>query len=368
MLPQIPWTDLVPADLEIATRERDAAVDGNVTPLELDVISKLVKIHDPKVIFEIGTFDGRTTLNLAAHTGPDARVYTLDLPPAGMDKAGLPLDIHDRKYIDKPQSGARFHETEFERKIVQLYGDSATFDFRPFVVGVDFIFIDGSHSYHYVLNDSYQALKLARGKAVILWHDYVSQGHACWPGLVQALNELHEREPAFRGMKHIAGTAIAFLEVNKPSYRTWLTRITPTFLRHSHKPISARDSRQPESLIASLRVEMEQGSVQEGVPLAIKVTAKNVGSAVWLPATAPLGQVHLGCKLLDERGRQLNQDFYRSPFSSEAVLPGDNVEFAASVPSPPKGRYVLEFDFVAEGVAWFSCNGSETVRVPVEIS
>ena len=38
---------------------------------------------------------------------------------------------------------------------------------------MDFIFVDGSHSYDYVLNDSRKALSLLRGgKGIILWHDY----------------------------------------------------------------------------------------------------------------------------------------------------------------------------------------------------
>ena len=70
---------------------------------------KVYPQRDPGVLFEIGTFDGRTTLNLAAHSRDEARVYTLDLPRAGMDAAGLPLALHDRKYVDKAESGVRFH-------------------------------------------------------------------------------------------------------------------------------------------------------------------------------------------------------------------------------------------------------------------
>ncbi len=32
---------------------------------------------------------------------------------------------------------------------------------------------------------------------------------------------------------------------------------------------------------------------------------------------------------------------------------------------PTKGNYVLEFDLVSEGVAWFATNGSAVVRLAV---
>jgi hypothetical protein len=37
------------------------------------------------------------------------------------------------------------------------------------------------------------------------------------------------------------------------------------------------------------------------------------------------------------------------------------------VTSPTKGNYILEFDLVSEGVAWFSINGSKTIQVDIEV-
>ncbi len=176
MLPRVDWRELIPGDLGLAVREQHPTVDGNVSPVELEIISKLVRVRAPQVLFEIGTFDGRTTLNLAAHSPSSAKIYTLDLPRAGLDRAGLPLGTHDRKYVDKPQSGRRFHGADVEHKPIQLYGDSATFNFRPYRRKVDFLFIDGAHAYHYVLNDSHRALAMCRRPGVILWHDYSPGG------------------------------------------------------------------------------------------------------------------------------------------------------------------------------------------------
>ena len=58
-------------------------VDGNMAPHELETVASIVATVKPKRIFEIGTFDGRTTLNMALNA-PDAQIYTLDLPASGV--------------------------------------------------------------------------------------------------------------------------------------------------------------------------------------------------------------------------------------------------------------------------------------------
>jgi predicted O-methyltransferase YrrM len=55
------------------------AKPGNIGVLELAAIVTIAKIVNPSTIFEIGTFDGRTTLNLAKNC-PNSKIFTLDLP------------------------------------------------------------------------------------------------------------------------------------------------------------------------------------------------------------------------------------------------------------------------------------------------
>lgn len=361
MIPVVSWMDLVPADTRIDTRLRNEHVDGNVTDFELDVINRLVTFHDPGTLFEIGTFDGRTTLNLAAHSRPDARVYTLDLTPAGMEHTALPLEVGDRLFIDKPVSGARFEGTDLGSKIVQLFGDSAVYDFRRFYGKVDFAFIDGSHAYEYVLQDSFTAIRLMRESGVILWHDYVREGLTPWPGVPRALGELYGRDPLFRGLRQIAGTSIVFLQLPGPNSLVERRRASERV--EAGQP----NSEQPECLVASLRVKMARTSVRRGRPLIAKVHAVNSGRATWLAEGAPRGPVRLGVRLLDIDGGCIDPSFARSKLPGGTVAPGGNAIFKACIPCPPEGRYILEFDLVAEGVAWFSRNGSETVRISIEV-
>jgi len=206
IIPQVEVQEVVPEDVVVQIREL-AGVDGNVSPVEIIVIDKLVKHYNPSKLFEIGTFDGRTTLNMAANCSPEATIYTLDLPKDELNSTKLSLARGDKIYINKETSGVRYLDKDCASKITQLYGDSAIFDFSPFLNLIDFVFIDGSHSYEYVLSDSKQALKLLKDKkGVIVWHDYAS-----WDGVTDALNELYSKDSEFKDLKHIKGTSLVYL-------------------------------------------------------------------------------------------------------------------------------------------------------------
>ncbi len=184
-----------------------AMAPGNVSFEELFVLVELLQTFQPTTCFEIGTFDGRTTLNMAANTPDDAVIYTLDLPREQIDSTLFPLNPADLGVVDKETSGARYRGTEWEYKIQQLYGDSATFDYTPYQGKIDFVFVDGSHTYDYALNDSYKAITLLRnGKGVILWHDYPVS-----PSVLKVINYLQAIDPRFANIRHIEGTTFACL-------------------------------------------------------------------------------------------------------------------------------------------------------------
>lgn len=177
--------------------------DGNVSLLELTILARLVREHQPRAIFEIGTFDGRTTLNLAANAGDDTVVETLDLPRNA--PTAYALAAADYQFVDKASSGARLAGTPYEKRVTQLYGDSATFDFAPH--RADFVFIDGSHAYEYVVSDSMRALELLGGApGVLVWHDY-----GAWEGVTRGLDELAATDARFRDMRWVRGTSLVVL-------------------------------------------------------------------------------------------------------------------------------------------------------------
>lgn len=182
---------------------------GNVTLEELSTISWIIKEKNPRAIFEMGTFDGRTTLNIAVNSSQDAKIYTLDLPKEKLDATKFAVTSGDRDLIDKEASGLRFQGAIEAKKITQLYGDTASFDFAPYLNRMDLVFIDASHAYDYVINDTKIALKLLKNKrGTILWHDYGSCGD-----VTKALNDLYQELPQLRAARHIARTSLIFLSL-----------------------------------------------------------------------------------------------------------------------------------------------------------
>jgi hypothetical protein len=137
-----------------------------------DIISLclIARLRQPKRIFEIGTLNGYTALHFAMNA-PQAEVFTLDLPPNS--SVTLNTTLGDDRFVGDSMKHRRLFEgREEERRIHPLYGDSAKFDFSPFHGNIDFFFVDGSHSYEYVRNDTLKALACCHPGSVIAWHDY----------------------------------------------------------------------------------------------------------------------------------------------------------------------------------------------------
>ena len=204
--PPLEISSLVPAQVSVHLHEQ--AYDPSTTHLvELFVMAELLQAQQPAACFEFGTFAGRTTLNMAVNTPEQTLIYTLDLPRAQMHRTAFKPDPFQRGMADKDMSGTRCRGTVWEHKIQQLYGDSATFDYAPYQGKIDFVFIDGAHTYDYVLNDSRKAIDLLRGgKGIILWHDY-----ADWFFVRKAINYLRTTDPRFANTRSIPGTSFACL-------------------------------------------------------------------------------------------------------------------------------------------------------------
>jgi len=66
--------------------ENLSTISGGATLAELCVISYIVKTLAPETVFEFGTLEGRTTLNLALNSPNNCQVFTFDLPEADRRK------------------------------------------------------------------------------------------------------------------------------------------------------------------------------------------------------------------------------------------------------------------------------------------
>jgi hypothetical protein len=152
-------------------------IDGD----EMLAILALASRTHPATMFEFATFDGRTTLDLAANV-PDARIYAIDL---------------------SEDAGQRFQHHPVRDRISQLFGDTRTTDLSKLSGTVDFVFIDGGHDYDVARSVANRALQLTAGRdALIIWHDY-----GVFPGVTRAVDEL-----SVAGRRYlIAGTTLACL-------------------------------------------------------------------------------------------------------------------------------------------------------------
>ena len=151
--------------------------EGICTPIdELAYMALLTQAVQPKLVFEIGTFRGRTALNFALNSPEDCRVLTLDLPTEGRADVAGSMKTADARIIAMSLTGVDYRGTDVASKIEQLYGDSTKFDFAPYEGQADIVFVDGGHTYDVARRDSETAFRIVRPGGFILWHDFANYG------------------------------------------------------------------------------------------------------------------------------------------------------------------------------------------------
>lgn len=150
---------------------------GGLSLLETYVLIAAARIVNAKRIFEIGTFLGRTTLNLARNV-PEAEVFTLDLEDASKVGEQMAADTEVMGlHFSAPKLD--FEGTPSEPRITRLLGNSTTFDYAPWHDSMGMVFIDGGHDVPTARSDTENALRLlkSKGDAVLAWHDYANRDY-----------------------------------------------------------------------------------------------------------------------------------------------------------------------------------------------
>jgi predicted O-methyltransferase YrrM/HAMP domain-containing protein len=170
-LPQI-FPGIEAESVEIGAIDPDTKHPNQVDMLYVCAIARHRRAQR---IFEFGTYLGRTTYHLAR--GPHVEtVYTLDLDPAGPYPKGLKIGRAVKAVHDRDLQGHFYRNTPEAAKVVQLHGDSRTFDYTPYAGQMDLVFVDGGHTYEMVVNDTRHALTVVKPGGVILWHDFAPKG------------------------------------------------------------------------------------------------------------------------------------------------------------------------------------------------
>jgi hypothetical protein len=128
-------------------------------------------------------------------------------------------------------------------------------------------------------------------------------------------------------------------------------------------------SANPGLLRSTLELLAPSGAVRSAAQalVPVRVRCTNIGNTLWLASPTGAGQVMLGAHLLDEQRRLLALDHARTPLPRN-VAPGEAIEVETTLPAPATpGRYLIEIDLVAEGIAWFGSLGSPTAGFPLQV-
>jgi len=127
------------------------------------------------------------------------------------------------------------------------------------------------------------------------------------------------------------------------------------------------DSRRPEHLRASIRVELP-APVRPDEPIVCRAAITNIGAATWLPSSDDVGGVWVGAHLFDGGGRLIEFEHGQFPISSAPIQPDETVEVSFTLGALGPGRYKIEFDCVSAHVAWFGQTGSRTETLEVVVT
>jgi predicted O-methyltransferase YrrM len=149
--------------------------DQHSTEGLLQMISEL---PNKGTMIEIGTFTGESTVIFGDHF---EKVIGVDPMLSGYDKNDMASQFDFNEVLDM------FVDRTKDYKNIQLItktSDDAVSDFQD--ESLDFVYIDGIHTYDQVKKDIQNYLSKVKKGGVIGGHDYV-QG---WSGVMKAVNEV----------------------------------------------------------------------------------------------------------------------------------------------------------------------------------
>ena len=172
---------------------------------ELLVLATVTRVLQPKGVFEIGTFNGRTTSVFVLNAPPGATIFSLDLPPEydARQPAAAYL-ASDVDLVNQRRVGSLLHDLQLADRYQQLLGDSLTFDPSPYAGSIELGFIDGAHARRYVENDTRKMAAMMSDRGLVFWHDYGGKGE--FRALTQYLDDLSRKIAVYR----VAGTSLAW--------------------------------------------------------------------------------------------------------------------------------------------------------------
>ena len=133
---------------------------GGSLPTDIMLLASLAESIEDCRYFEIGTWRGES---VAALSSRSHSCHTLCLPDQEMRELGM---------NEKSIASHLLFSKELDN-VVQLRGNSRTFDFAALNQKFDLVFIDGDHHHETIVSDTRNVFEhLVHEKSVVVWHDY----------------------------------------------------------------------------------------------------------------------------------------------------------------------------------------------------
>jgi predicted O-methyltransferase YrrM len=163
--------------IKLATRGFWNAITPIQNPREIRALLSVLKKANPRSILEIGTASGGTLFLLTRVAAADARLVSVDLPggPGGGGYPAWKIPLFEAF----PLPGQRLalirdnsHDLAVRARVADLIGET----------GLDFLLIDGDHSYEGVKSDFEMYGPLVQPPGLIAFHDvdYIPEVRRFW--------------------------------------------------------------------------------------------------------------------------------------------------------------------------------------------
>ena len=150
-------------------------IGGIFSPMQIEEeflnLLRVFKETDPKIIMEIGTANGGTLFCFARLAAENALLISVDLPEGKFGGGYSAKKIPFYQAFARPGQDLRLlredsHVPETLEKVQGILGEKK----------VDFLFIDGDHSYEGVKKDFEMYSPLVRKGGVVAFHDVAPKG------------------------------------------------------------------------------------------------------------------------------------------------------------------------------------------------
>lgn len=190
---------------------------GSVTMLEASLLVAMIKLTQPSVVLEFGTFMGYSTRIFAENVKQSTRVVSVDLESSAeglledelLSQVMVDGSVNDKYLISQQAvSGTPYLQAlcASAASVELLKTDSKTLSLEAQNLQrtSSLVFVDGGHDFETATSDSLKALESAKPSGLVVWHDFGSELH---PDVSRAVETVAAEYPVYS----IASTMLAIL-------------------------------------------------------------------------------------------------------------------------------------------------------------